>query len=410
MGLVVLAASALAQVPPGTRPVDAGRSNAPFQSHLPVVRLETSQTIVSEPRVPCMVSLRMPEGTNAGDTGPLQGQVRIHGASSQGFPKKSYAVTLEKPVQWLGLRQTAHWVLNAAYIDRSLMRHKLSYDLFQTLSEPGARRYASSSRFVEVLVNNRYQGAYLLMERVDAGLLGLSRFDSNAMAHAVIYKAIDHRADFAARDHSSYEQRFPDPQALDYWKPLDDFNRFTSGARGGTFFDPEKGIGSKLDLGNAIDFHILLLVTSNMDGYDKNFMIARDQPKTNAPPPRFFFVPWDYDATFGRNWNGAWVSTEEWVSNYLFDRLLEDAAYQRAFSARWKRLREKILSVASIHAMIDANVRTLGDAARRNERRWFRRGAQAGEPLLLEQDVQEMKAWVVTRMDWLDAEIQRRTK
>ena len=57
--------------------------------------------------------------------------VRIHGASSQGYPKKSFGVTLDTPARWPGLRESGHWVLNAAFIDRSLATtrdalHKIS--------------------------------------------------------------------------------------------------------------------------------------------------------------------------------------------------------------------------------------------------------------------------------------------
>lgn len=109
------------------------------------------------------------------------------------------------------MKAGTHWVLNAAAVDRSLMRHKLSYDLFLSLATTNAPRYAASSRFVEVDLNGRYQGVYLLMQRVDGALLNFRPFDRNDPSHGCLYKAIDHAADFSQPNGAGFDQREPDP-------------------------------------------------------------------------------------------------------------------------------------------------------------------------------------------------------
>ncbi len=374
---------------------------------VPVILVDAKGTIVPVQKVPCTVNLLMPEGS-ARPTGALSGAVRIHGASSQGYPKKSYAITLTAPTRLLGMRESSHWVLNAAFVDRSLMRHKLSYDLFRSLSVPAAARFASSSRFVEVRLNGEFQGAYLLMERVDRALMELRPFSSNAPSHACIYKAIDHAANFAQPGHGGFEQREPDPAARTYWEPLDEFTRFICRSDAAAFRDPKKGIAARLDLENAIDFHLLVLLTSNFDGITKNFILGRDAVTTANPAPRFFFVPWDYDGTFGRNWDASRTEPTAWLSNHLFDRLHGDAAFRARFAARWKQLRTNEFSAAAIHRLIDGNIRDLGGAARRNTKRWRTPDGPYPDRLTPEQDWAQMKEWVVARLEWLDAEIDRR--
>ena len=380
-----------------------------FAPNLPILSLQTTQQIVSEPKVPCRVRLVLPGESATTSTGTFSGLVRIHGATSQMYPKKSFGLTLGAPVPWLGMRESTQWVLMAAFVDRSLMRHKLSYDLFRSLSVSNAPRFASASRFVEVNLNGKYHGAYLLMERVDRAMLQLRRYDSNAPHHAVIYKAEDHVANFDRLGHGGWEQREPDILTGEYWGPLDRFNRFVSTTKDPDFFDPANGIPARLDLENTIDFHLLVLLTSNMDGIDKNLMLARHEPQTNAPVPRFFFVPWDYDATFGRNWNAHRVSPNEWLSNHLFNRLLGDPGYRKKFGARWKQLRQREFSVATIHRMIDDNARTLGEATKRNETRWRTLTGPYPDRLGFEEDLAQMRDWVVARTKWLDGEIERRT-
>lgn len=378
---------------------------------LPVLELSAPQEISPEAKTACSVRwIPSPTGVDrAVNTSLLTGRVRIHGASSQAYEKKSLALSMETPTGWLGLNPGRNWVLNAAYVDCSLMRHKLSYDLFQSLSSDSSKRHASSSRFVELRLNGQYHGTYLLMERVEGSLLGFTPKGRTSRGPAVIYKAIDHDANFSNPGHLGYEQREPNPETQEFWPPLDDLNQFVATATDSEFINAQSGITARLDIDNAIDFHLLVLLTSNMDGIDKNFILARDAATEAHPVPRFFFVPWDYDATFGRNWEGSPVEPTFWLSNHLFDRLLSHAMFRQKYSDRWQALRRREFSVETVHRLIDENARALATSARRNESRWTPiRGVESGA-LAFTDDVAQMKDWVVARIQWLDAEIERQT-
>jgi hypothetical protein len=204
---------------------------------LPTLELSTSQDVSSETKIPCTVRwVPSPTGVDrTANTKLLNGKVRIHGASSQSYEKKSLALSLDSPTRWLGLTSGRQWVLNAAYVDCSLMRHKLSYDLFQSLSSDGVKRHASSSGFVELRFNGQYHGTYLLMERVEGSLLGFTPKGQPSKVPAVLYKAIDHEANFGNPGHSGYEQREPSPEDQEYWGPLDDLNQFVATAKDADF-------------------------------------------------------------------------------------------------------------------------------------------------------------------------------
>jgi hypothetical protein len=409
---IAFLACAVALCLPSADNANAATNTSPlklnFEPNLPVVVLECKQPINHEQRKPCTLRIMGPDTLNNRASNALPASIRIHGGVSQGFAKKSYGVTLAAPARLLDMRESAHWVLNAAYIDRSLMRHKLSYDLFRSLSAPNAARHAVASRFVEVYLNADYQGAYLLMERIDRQLLQLRSFGSNEAAHACIYKAVDHTANFSQPGYAGYEQREPDALTRPYWQPLEEFNQFVTSAADPDFFAPDHGVASKLELNNAIDFHLLVLLTCNLDGITKNFILARDAPASGSLKPRFFFAPWDYDGTFGQNWDASPVGPDVWLSNHLFDRLMSDRAYRARFAQRWGQLRAREFSVQNIHEMIDANLRTLGEAARRNWSRWGGAGEGYPNKLSFEQDLAGMKHWVEARTRWLDQEIARR--
>ena len=379
-----------------------------FEPNLPIIFLQATQQIVSEAKVPGTFRYLDSSTSESSAEQTKPAALRIHGATSRAYPKKSFGVTLETPMPLAGMKSQANWVLNAAYIDRSMMRHKLSYDLFRALARPGTHHNSVDSRFVEVFLNGKYNGLYLLMERVDAKFLGLHPFNSNDLAHACIYKAVNHGADFSQPGHPGFEQREPDPLTRAYWKPLDNFDRFVSSTDDAKFFAETNGISVRLDLDNAIDFHLLVLLTSNMDGTDKNFVLARDHLAPGEPIPKFFFVPWDYDATFGRNWNATRVDPANWLSHHLFDRLLTNAEYRKRFVTRWNELRVGPFDAKQIRKMIDDNARTIGPAAQRNFVRWPVAQGYYPDQTDFEQDVAQMKVWVDARLAWLDQEIRTR--
>ena len=378
-----------------------------WETNLPVLSLQITNPVNSETKVPCVLRVDLPPGQAWAHTNVLTSGVRIHGASSRAYPKKSYGLTLDEPAPLLGFPASAHWILNAAYIDRSLMRHKLAYDLFRSLGGPGTNRFAAGSRFVEVNVNGKYNGVYLLMQRVDKQLMGLRSYQSNDTVHACIYKAVDHAANFSMPGHGGYEQRDPDPTTRPYWDPLDEFNRFVSRATAEEFSDPQTGIAARLDLDNAIDFHLLVLLAGNGDGITKNFFLAREGQATGPAKQRFSFAPWDYDGSLGRSWDTSRVPPSIWLSNHLFERLRQVPAYREKFVARWTHLSDHQFSMATVQGLIDVDARTLGEAARRNASRWPAKGWPYHDQLTFDDDLAQMKEWVKARVEWMDGHINR---
>jgi hypothetical protein len=137
-------------------------------------------------------------------------------------------------------------------------------------------------------------------------------------------------------------------------------------------------------------------------------MIAKDAPRDERPKPLFFFVPWDYDGTFGRNWDASAVDATAWLSNHLFDRLMGDRAFRERLTSRWKKLREQEFSAKTIQAMIESNARTIGDATQRNTARWRSVAGHYPDRLSFDEDLAQMKLWIESRIKWLDGEFKRR--
>ena len=398
-------------------------------ANLPVLEISTPHTITDEPKVACTVQISAPKALARWNTQPLTARIEIRGGVSRMYPKQSYAFELDRPAQLLDMRTDDDWILNAAYVDISLIRHKLAFDLFRSLSTPRVfssafdptsrrvgskdsafdeetlteQRFAVASQFIEVYLNGTYRGVYLLMERVDAELLRFIPWHQDIPHPACTYKAVNHSANFRELGHRGYDQKEPNPKQQTHWEPIDVFNAFVVTANQEEFFHPHTGIASRLNLRNAIDFHLLVLVSSNYDGITKNFYLCRDGSHSEQLTTRFFFVPWDYDGSFGRNWDGRKTSHSDWITNHLFQRLLTDKTYRHTFQARWNTLRKKQFSADYIHSLIDKYVHTLGDAATRNFDQWPTH--KHHNPLPFEKEIAYIKSWTEDRLRWLDQEI-----
>ena len=134
------------------------------EDRLPQIIVNTNGgTIVDEPKIDAQITI------SQGDIVSFEGYIGIEfrGASSQSFPKKSYGLETRDEnnedftVSLLGLPEEEDWILYGPYSDKSLMRNILIYDLSRDIE-----MYASRSLFVELTINNVYQGVYVFMEKL----------------------------------------------------------------------------------------------------------------------------------------------------------------------------------------------------------------------------------------------------
>lgn len=81
-----------------------------------------------------------------------------------------------------------------------------------------------------------------------------------------------------------------------------------------------------------------LIFTQNYDGFVHNYALYR-----NGDTGLFEIIPWDYDATWGRDVNGK-VMEEDYVRIEGFNTLTARILDVSAFRVRYQSLLKKILS------------------------------------------------------------------
>ena len=108
----------------------------------------------------------------------LSGAIKCRGGMSSKYYKHSFSLELDNKYSFANLPHDDDWILNANYIDKTFMRHKISYDLF---SEMNSKNIASKSNYINVYINDQYEGLYVLMEEINGGMVDLNKHDTLAM-------------------------------------------------------------------------------------------------------------------------------------------------------------------------------------------------------------------------------------
>ena len=95
-----------------------------------------------------------------------------HGGSSWDCEKKSYEITLLRPISFLGMKTAEKWTLISNGMDYSNLKNRVVYE---AVSQIGME-YGTDCEYVNLYVNGNYQGLYLLTGRI-SGNGGVVDFD-----------------------------------------------------------------------------------------------------------------------------------------------------------------------------------------------------------------------------------------
>lgn len=90
--------------------------------------------------------------------------IKVRGNTTAGAAKKPWNIKLSGKKSILGMDKGKKWCLLANSFDKSLIRNSLVYDL----GLQNGVTYSSQSRFVDVYINGKYNGNYLMTEPVEA--------------------------------------------------------------------------------------------------------------------------------------------------------------------------------------------------------------------------------------------------
>ncbi len=99
--------------------------------------------------------------------------IKGRGNATWQLDKKPYNIKFDKKTDLFGMGKAKKWSLLANYLDKSLIRNSIAFDLADELG----LQYTSQSCFVDLYVDNVYYGNYLLCESVEVGETRVDIFD-----------------------------------------------------------------------------------------------------------------------------------------------------------------------------------------------------------------------------------------
>ncbi len=270
-----------------------------------------------------------------GESVDMPAEIKYRGGHSARYEKHSFSLELVKKYQLTGLPKDDDWILNANYIDKTFMRHKISYDLFRDMN---INNLSVASNYVNISINGEAQGLYLITEEINGGQVKLNKTDSQAMIFKDPPFLFETRIPNPQDTNNYYQQKFPKISKNDKSAYLEQFRSLIFESSLDEF---SAKIGDWIDIDNVIDWHLLLLYSYNADGILKNFYLY----KLDSDTP-FRIAIWDYDHTFGRDGDNERNMMERSMRmerSILFTRLLssKDLDYKERLKKRWAELRNQ---------------------------------------------------------------------
>jgi spore coat protein H len=262
------------------------------------------------------------------DKKKLEIDLSYRGSHIRKFKKKSYHIRFYKPSIF---RNAKELHFNAEYKDPSLIRNKLSLDFFSEIGLLSPR-----SKHIFLNLNGKNEGVYLELESVDQYFLS-----SRNLPQGAIFYAVDGDANFSIMSDLDKEVK----------KSLDLGYEKKCGTEEDEYFLEEmiynintisraefaKEIEKYMNIDKYLRWLAGVVLMQNYDGFVHNYALYR-----NGETGQFEIIPWDYDATWGRDVNGKYMN-EEYVRiegyNTLTARILDVAFFRK----KYKNLLDEIM-------------------------------------------------------------------
>ena len=323
-------------------------------------------------------------------------KLKIRGSSSKAFPKKQLALKILDQSYFKDIKISKS-VLYAPYSDKSLIRNKLSYDLYAQM-----RRVSNPSIFTNVLLNSDYYGLYMLLEHPKKQFKKLIT-NTNSFLVQIDRGPFEiiHKKNTENGLDASYSIELPSNWSLENKEQIDDvLSSFENGILNDDL--------SLLDLHSFIDFIILNELSKNIDAYRLSTYLGFDGNKVGT------HVAWDYNIAWGLAEHGNGFDPIGFVIEgefsdfhpYWWKILWENKKFQIALKHRYAEHRKSELSNRNIRELISQYENLLSSQIELNFAKWPLMGKKIWpnkhKSNSHKEELDLLKTWIEQRLIWLD--------
>ena len=429
-------------------------------SNLPILVINTKgATIVDEPKIPAKFSLydRGKGFLNQLTDKPtlnFWAGIEFRGSTSQadfyfipGLIKKPYGFEIwadsvamkSQNIALVQMPAESDWVLNASYNDRSFLRDVLAQKL---AGDFGLQK--SNTRYVEVILNDAYQGIYILMEKIKQGgnrldIADLMPVDNagDELTGGYLLK-IDKTSGSPSRNWTSsyisgggtgkvlFQIEYPKmelitTQQFNYIKNY--VNTFEKSLQEESGLKPSAAYRSMMDMPSFVNYFLLTELTRNVDGFRLSTYFYKDKDSKGG---KLTMGPtWDYNLSFGNADYYDGYLPQGWAYNKLemseqgradyvqtpfwWGKLMRDSVFVNSLKSRWASLRKTTITTQNIFKFMDSTTVVLKEPMQRNFGRFPLYGKKVWPNYYVGNNANDelywMQNWISARIAWLDGTI-----
>ena len=327
--------------------------------------------------------------------------MRGRGNSTWHYPKKPYAFKLDSKAEILGMPKHKRWVLLANWMDRTLLRNRISF----AIAMKTGLAWTPHGEFVEVFLNGEFLGNYYLCEhiKIDKNRVNIDELEDDDVDSGYIFE-LDSYFDEDYKFRSQYYNMpymFKDPDEVneDQFAFMQDYvnNMEASLYINSRFADRE--YTEYLNVDSFIDWWLVHEITGNAE------------PK--HPKSSYMHRNTGGKLTMGPVWDFDWETFKP-HKNYIikdkmyYGRLFQDAKFRERVKERWSALEA---GFREIPAYIESEAARIKSSESMNHEMWpiTPEGGQGlvngDETLTFDDAVQRMIKAYEDKLEWLDQNI-----
>ncbi len=344
---------------------------------LPIVCMSTNEDIPAH--VDVAAKLTMSFSANEG----ISSYARTHkrGATTlRDKEKNGYKVEITRgsdgsrktQTQIPGLGMTDEFILIACSADADMMRDKLSWDLYNRLSDERETLGARKLYYSELFVNNRYQGVYIVFEPFDYEKelmkTSVSAVETDSICRRLPGMVSDSDRPVYTDVKGNAYKMYYNPGYEDAFLP---FERYTQTFTTESNREFCEGVLKYFDIDSVIRYYLFVQAGGMTDSIRNNLYIWAHHTKDGYI---YKLAPWDLDVSWGRDDD---YNDQVWYPIDFFDRMLEldcgGIVRKRTYEI-WQQMRQEVITAENVERLTAQYVYEMGDtyAFTRDSLRWGR--------------------------------------
>ena len=394
-------------------------------------------------------------------TSQYDGGIEIKGrgnTSWETYLQRPYKIKLGKSTNLFGFGKNKHWVLLSPYMDQSLMRNRLAFDLSGQLG-----LIQMDITWVDVILNGSYIGNYALCEHIRVGDDRIPVFDWGDQIEEVAKKVYKANSDFLTEDDqkeieelletnmswitsgeftykdttytiSDYYQveedisggyvfemsdeydevsKFTTSNGLkvmvntpEYLNTNDDMFRyvknywqqFENSIRSVDGYNSEgKHYQEVADFDSMVEYWLTMEIMGNNDAFYKSRFAYKDSGQLLT-----FGPVWDFDHGVGSSTVGTGATGWKVSTGTLWMDFIDDPYFCVKAAEKYWSVRDYLEELIRDDGMIDSYYQYLYESGQANDARWPSKSYGSFTRRGFSNDVSVLKTYLTERIAWLD--------